>query len=131
MDVSIVLRVKALERVLDNLLRIGAIEFLAEHCEEHGEVDRAGRLLDHALQVLLGDFLAKRGEHIVQVVTVDEAVAVLIDHVERLLELLQAAHESSYLTSASRTLSHAPESAPDRTWRTHCWWRAARASSSP
>ena len=32
--------------------------------------------------------LTKRGEHIVQVILVDEAIPVLVDHVEGLLELL-------------------------------------------
>ena len=61
---------------------------LPEHGEEHGEVDGAGRLPHHALQVVLGGVLAQAGQHVVQVLVVDEAVPVLVDHVEGLLELL-------------------------------------------
>ena len=61
---------------------------LPEEGEEHGEVDWPGRLVHHALEVLLGGVLAERGQHVVEVLLVDEPVPVLVDHVERLLKLL-------------------------------------------
>merc|ERR1719468_451314 len=61
---------------------------LPEHGEEHGEVDGAGGLAHHAVQVLLGGVLAQAGQHVVQVLVIDEPVPVLVDHVEGLLELL-------------------------------------------
>ena len=64
------------------------LEPLSEEGEEHGEVDGAGGLVHHALEVLVGRVLAEGGEHVVEVLLVDEAVPVLVDHVEGLLELL-------------------------------------------
>merc|ERR550534_2948026 len=47
-----------------------------------------GGLVHHRLQVLLGGVLAQGGQHVMQILVVDEAVPVVVDHVERLLELL-------------------------------------------
>ena len=61
---------------------------LTKHGEEHGEVDGARGLPHHALQVVLGGVLAQAGQHVVEVLVVNEPVPVLVDHVEGLLELL-------------------------------------------
>ncbi len=88
MQDALVVLVEAAERVLDHILWIGSLKALAEQRQEHGEVDGAGRLVHHALQVLVGWVLAEGGQHVMQVLLVDEPVPVLVDHVERLLELL-------------------------------------------
>jgi hypothetical protein len=82
-----ILLVKTPERVLYHILRVRALQSFTKQRQEHGEVDRAGRLVHHALQVVLGRVLAQRRQHVVQVLLLDEAVAVLVDHVEGLLEL--------------------------------------------
>ena len=64
------------------------LEPLAKHGEEHGEVDGARGLPHHALQVVLGGVLAQAGQHVVEVLVVDEAIPVLVYHVKGLLELL-------------------------------------------
>merc|ERR1719447_2306844 len=46
------------------------------------------RLAHHALQIVLGGVLAQAGQHVVQVLVIDEPVPVLVDHVEGFLELL-------------------------------------------
>merc|ERR1719500_2441993 len=45
-------------------------------------------LVHHRLQVILGGVLAQGGQHVVEVLVVDEPVPVVVDHVEGLLELL-------------------------------------------
>ena len=47
---------------------------LTKHGEEHGEVDGPGGLPHHSLQVVLGGVLAQAGQHVVQVLVVNEAV---------------------------------------------------------
>ena len=47
------LLIEAGEGVADDVLRVGAVQLLPEHGEEHGEVDGAGRLVHHGLQVVL------------------------------------------------------------------------------
>merc|ERR1740116_252162 len=47
-----------------------------------------GGLAHHPIQVLLSGVLAQAGQHVVQVLVVNEPVPVLVDHVEGLLELL-------------------------------------------
>ena len=99
---SHVVLVEAAEGVLDDVLRVSSLvrplvkdqsrlinlKPLAEHGEEHGEVDGPGGLSHHALQVVLGGVLAQTGQHVVQVLVVNEPVPVLVNHVESLLELL-------------------------------------------
>ena len=77
--------VEACEGVDDDVLGVSAAELVAEQREEHGEVDWTRRLLDHCVQLLVGWVLAERRHHLDEVVFVNEAVAVLVDHVERLL----------------------------------------------
>ena len=57
-DEAGVLLVEAAEGVLDDLLWVGALQPLAEQRQEHGEVERAGRLAHHSLQVFVGRILA-------------------------------------------------------------------------
>lgn len=52
-----VIDVKAGERVLYDVLGVGAVELLAEQREEHCEVDGPRRLRDHLLQVVVGGVL--------------------------------------------------------------------------
>jgi hypothetical protein len=56
-EASVVL-VEASERVLDDLLRVGSLETLAEQREEHGEVDRTGSFVHHLFQILVRRVLA-------------------------------------------------------------------------
>ena len=77
--------VEACEGVDDDVLGVSATELVAEQREEHGEVDRTRRLLDHRVQLLVGRVLPERRHHLDEVVFVNESVAVLVDHVERLL----------------------------------------------
>ena len=86
-DQSCVVLVEAAERVLDDLLGIGALEPLSEERQEHCEVDGTRRLVHHRLQGIVSGILAQGREHVVQIVLVHESVAVLVDHVEGLLEL--------------------------------------------
>lgn len=88
-DVPVVVLVEAAEGVLDDVLRVGALQALAKQREEHREVDRAGRLVHHRLEVVIGRVLAQRRQHVVQIFLLDETVAVLIDHVERFLKIHQ------------------------------------------
>jgi len=83
-----VFAVEATERVPDDFLGVSALEPFPEHCEEHSEVDWAGCLVHHVLQVLVGGVLAQRSQHVVEVLFVDEPVPVVVDHVEGFLELL-------------------------------------------
>lgn len=85
-DQAHVLLVKAAECIFDHVLGIGALQPLAEQRQEHGEIDGARRLVHHPLQILVGRAFAQRRQHIVQVLLLDEAVAVLVDHVEGLFE---------------------------------------------
>jgi len=87
-DHAHVVLVEAAERVLDHILRVSSLEPFSEQGEEHGEVDGAGRLVHHALQVVLSRVLAKRSQHVVEVLFVNESVPVVVNHVEGLLELL-------------------------------------------
>ena len=104
MDQSLIFLIKAAKCVLDDILGISSLhhvislcalvtvsthlEPLPEHGEEHGEVDGAGSLAHHPIQVLLSGVLAQAGQHVVQVLVVNEPVPVLVNHVEGLLELL-------------------------------------------
>jgi len=81
-------RVEAFEGVLDDIFGIGTMEFLTEERKEGGEVDIAGRFLDHVLEVGLWWIFTHRGEHTSQIFFGDEAVTILVDHVEGFLELL-------------------------------------------
>lgn len=82
-----ILLVEAAEGVLDHILGIGALQPLAEEREEHGEVDGSGRFVHHAIEIVVRWVLAQRGQHVVQILLLDEAITVLVDHVEGLLEL--------------------------------------------
>ncbi len=73
--------------VEDDVLLVGALRSVAEDGEKHGEVDGAGRLLDHALQLGVGADAAQRVEGGADVVLREEAVLVLVDELEGLLEL--------------------------------------------
>ena len=66
--------VKAAKCILDDILGIGALEPLAEHGQEHGEVDGSWSLVHHALEIVIGGILAETGQHVVQVILVDEPV---------------------------------------------------------
>lgn len=85
-DVPVVVLVEAAESVLDDILRVGALEAFAEKGQEHCEVDWSGRLVHHCLEILVVGVLAQRGQHVVKVLLLNEAIAILIDHVEGLLE---------------------------------------------
>jgi len=80
--------VEALESVEDDVLGVGSVELLTEEREEGGEVDVTGRLLDHVLEVGLWRVFAHGGEHTGKILLGDEAVTVLVDHVEGFLVLL-------------------------------------------
>lgn len=73
-EVAHIVLVEAAEGVLDNVLRVGALQPLAEQGEEHGEVDWSGGLVHHGLQVVLSWVLAQGRQHVVQVLIVNEAV---------------------------------------------------------
>uniref|UniRef100_A0A224YJ57 Uncharacterized protein n=1 Tax=Rhipicephalus zambeziensis TaxID=60191 RepID=A0A224YJ57_9ACAR len=83
-----VLFVEAGESVLDDILRVGALQPLPEEGQEHREINRARSFVHHAVQVRVRWVLAERGQHIVQVLLVDETIPVLVNHVKRFLELL-------------------------------------------
>jgi len=80
--------VKAGESVSNDVFRIGSLQPLSKQGEKHGEVDGTRSLVHHLVQVLITDLLSKRGQHVPEVIVIDEAVPVLVDHVESLLELL-------------------------------------------
>jgi len=87
-DHFVAVRVEAFESVVDDIFGIGSVEFLTKEGEEGGEVDVAGRFLDHVFEVRLWWVFAHRGEHTGQIFLGDETVTILIDHVEGFLELL-------------------------------------------
>jgi len=87
-DHFVAVRVEAFESVVDDIFGIGSVEFLTKEGEESGEVDVAGRFLDHVFEVRLWWVFAHRGEHTGQIFLGDETVTILIDHVEGFLELL-------------------------------------------
>merc|ERR1719430_2231895 len=71
--VNIVL-IEATEGILDDVLRVCALQPLAKQGEEHGEVDWTWGLVHHRLQVILGGVLAQGGQHVVEVLVVNEPV---------------------------------------------------------
>lgn len=79
------LGVEAGESVPDDVIRICAVEFLTEKCKEHGEVDRSRRLGDHLVKIGLSRVLTKGGEHFYQVIFVNKAIPILVNHVEGFL----------------------------------------------
>merc|ERR1719400_955267 len=87
-DQANIVLIEATEGILDYVLRVCALQPLAKQGEEHGEVDWTRGLVHHRLQVILSGVLAQGGQHVVEVFVVDESVPVVVDHVERLLELL-------------------------------------------
>jgi len=87
-DDALIVTVEAAEGVLDHLLGVRSLKTFPKHGQEHREVDRTWSLVHHILEVVVSRVLAEGGEHVVQVLLVDEAVPVVVNHVERLLELL-------------------------------------------
>jgi len=87
-DDFVAVGVEALEGVVDDVFGIGSVELLTEEGEEGGEVDVAGCFLDHVFEVRLWWVFTHGGEHTGQIFLGDEAVTILIDHVEGFLELL-------------------------------------------
>merc|ERR1711992_49575 len=85
---SCVFFIKTAERIFYDIFGVSSLKSSSEESEKHGEVDRSWRLVHHPLEVVVRGVLAERGEHVVQVLLVDEPVPVVVDHVERLLELL-------------------------------------------
>ena len=73
----LILLVKTAESVPDHVFGIGSLKPLSEESEEHGEVDGAGSVAHHILQVLVGWVLAQRGQHVVKVFFIDESVTIL------------------------------------------------------
>jgi len=84
----VTLGVETFEGVLDDVFGICTVKFLTEERQERGEVDVAGRFLDHVVEVLTWWVFAHGREHAGEIFLRDESVTILIDHVERLLELL-------------------------------------------
>jgi len=87
-DQANIVLIETTEGILDDVLRVCALQSLTKQGEEHGEVDWTRGLVHHRLQVILGGVLAQGGQHVVEVLVVDEPVPVVVDHVEGLLELL-------------------------------------------
>jgi len=76
------------ECVENDLLVVGALRTIAENGQEHGEIDGSRRLGDHRVELVFRAQSAERVERLTDVVLRDEAILVLIDHLERLLERL-------------------------------------------
>merc|ERR1719341_2777965 len=74
--------------ILDDIFRICSLEFLPKQSQEHGEVHRTRCFTHHALQVLFSWILAKRGEHVMKIFSINKPILVMINHVECLLKLL-------------------------------------------
>jgi len=87
-DHLLAVRVEALESIEDDVLGVGSVELLAEEGEEGGEVDVAGRFLDHFFEVRCWGIFSHGREHTGEIVLRDETVTVLVDHVEGFLVLL-------------------------------------------
>jgi len=87
-QVAFLLVVEHAEGLSDGVLRVGSAQLLAEEVEEHGEVDGSGGVLQHLVQLGIGGDTAQVGVHVLQVLNVDDAVTVLVDHGERLLHFL-------------------------------------------
>lgn len=63
------------------------LQLLAEHCQEHGEVDGAAGFLHHGLQLLILHIqLTHAGQHVPEVVLADDAISVLVDDCESLAQ---------------------------------------------
>lgn len=82
------LLIEAGEGVADDVLGVRSIEPLSKHGEEHCEVDGPWCFAHHPLQVVVRRVLTQRGQHVMQILLVNETVSVLVDHVEGLFELL-------------------------------------------
>merc|ERR1719341_2550621 len=74
--------------ILDDIFRICSLEFLPKEGQKHGEVDRTRGFTHHALQILFSWILAKRGEHVMKILSINEPILIMINHVESLLKLL-------------------------------------------
>jgi len=88
LDEPRLIRIETPEGVPYHVLRVRPVQFLPEQREKHGEIDGSGGFFHHVFQVGVRRVFAKGSQHVVQVFLVDEAVTVLVDHVERFLELL-------------------------------------------
>lgn len=84
---STIIIIKAAKCVLDHVLRIGTLKPFSEKSEEHGEIDGPRGLVHHSLEVVIGRVFAQRGKHVMQVLLVDEPVAVLIYHIKGFFKL--------------------------------------------
>merc|ERR1719427_485682 len=80
--------VKTTKSILNDIFRICALQSLSKEGEEHGEVDGTRRFTHHPFQILLSWILSKRSKHVMEIFVVNETIPVMINHVERLLELL-------------------------------------------
>merc|ERR1719422_3052189 len=85
---SDVVFIKTSKCVLDNILGVCALKPFSKHCQEHGEVDWSWSFSHHSFQIVLGRILAKTGQHVVEILVINEPISVLVNHVESLLELL-------------------------------------------
>lgn len=85
-DKAVVVLVEAAEGILNDILWISSLQALAEEREEHGEVDRSRCFVHHGLEVVVGRVFAQRRQHVVEILFLDESVAILIDHVEGFLK---------------------------------------------
>jgi len=87
-DETAVVVIETTKCIFDDILWVCSLQSLSKECEEHGEVNGAGSLVHHALQVVVCGVFSQRGQHVVEVLLVNEPIPVLVDHVEGLLELL-------------------------------------------
>jgi hypothetical protein len=94
--VDLAVIVEGLEGTDDNIVLIGSTgHAVGEQGQQLGEVDGAGGLIDHGVELLLRDQTAQRVEGGAQIVLAEDAVLVAIHHGEALLEfshLLLAEH---------------------------------------
>ena len=88
-DGALALWVEELEGGEDDVLGVSAVELVSQHVQENGEVDGGWGLRHHLVELGGVDgHNTQRGVGGLQVLLVDETVAVSIDHAESLLELL-------------------------------------------
>merc|ERR1712173_524396 len=89
---ALVLLVKKLESLDDNVLWVGTVELIGQHVQEDGEVDWSTGLSAHVVEhVLVEVSNAEGGVGGLEIADGNDTVSIGVDHLEGLLELLDLA----------------------------------------
>jgi len=75
------------EGLSDGVLGVSAAELLSEQVQEGGEVELAGGLLQHGVELLIGGHTSEVAVHVLEVSQIDDSITVGVDHGEGLFVL--------------------------------------------